>query len=324
MSSTIAELISKFPEKRILVIGDVIIDQYIYGTATGLSAETPTVVAKELNTVTTLGGAFLLVRNLLELGAYVTFLSVKGTDGIISTIGMEKLECHLLVDMKNRTTSKKRYWIDNYKLLQMDVLESPNTIGQEPEFGELLHKNIAYRKQDKVVVSDYRHGLLTNDLIDYILKECRREEKPVYVDSQISRKLYSESNYEQYKGADVFCMNLREAQFTDPEFTAASCGFSRLCEILGSENIVVKLGADGCVSVVRGVRLDASPGFKVNTVDTCGAGDAFLAALCLCDLENSPAESLRIANAWAALSTTIHGTEPPKKEQLIKLLEATR
>ena len=79
-------------------------------------------------------------------------------------------------------------------------------------------------------------------------------------------------------------------------------------------NVIVKLGARGSAVLWAGQFIRTSP-YKVKTVDVCGAGDAFLAAFSLGD-RNKPEESLEIANKWAALSTTIHGTIPPKRKML--------
>lgn len=84
------------------------------------------------------------------------------------------------------------------------------------------------------------------------------------------------------------------------------------------KNVVVKLGSRGSIAIFNGQYIVTRP-HKVKAVDVCGAGDAFLGAFSLGD-RNNPEESLKIANIWAALSTKIHGTMPPRKKDLIRSL----
>jgi sugar/nucleoside kinase (ribokinase family) len=119
---------------------------------------------------------------------------------------------------------------------------------------------------------------------------------------------------------------MKEAQAVDPQFrlgddpkAAPPAAFDRLREALGIDDIVIKLGEHGALALVGG-RVWPSDAAKVSVVDTCGAGDAFLAALSLAGLAR-PDLALTVANRWAGLSTTVHGTVPPKKSDLLSWKE---
>src|SRR3990167_2511331 len=116
-----------FHRKKVIVIGDTILDQYTYGTVIGTSAETPTLVAKETKMTHNLGGAFLVARNLLSLGVHVSFFTLVGSDSdadFIKNFHHPKLSLFTYSDEGRLTTVKKRYWVDGYKLLQFDKLDN--------------------------------------------------------------------------------------------------------------------------------------------------------------------------------------------------------
>ncbi len=311
------DIIENFKNKKVLLVGDPILDIYVYGTALGKSAETPTIVAKEGKTEVSYGGSSLVVRNILELGAKVSYIAVIGNDEeakYYNNFNHANLTNYFIVDETRRTTIKKRFWIDGYKLFQIDNLDNRDL---SPE----LTKKVldAFNKEikncDVVVISDYRHGMMTKNLIDSIKRIADKNNKKVIVDSQVSQR---ESTHEQYKDCYLICLNVREAKEIDSDFEATvelDC-FKKLKEKLGKANLCIKLGEKGSLTLVEG-KLIESPAMNVEVKDTCGAGDTFLAALALADMKN-PNESLQIANHWAGLSVTVQGPHPPKKDDLIK------
>ena len=312
------DLVARFSDKKALLVGDTILDIYVYGTAIGISAETPTIAAKEIETKWSLGGAFLVATNILELGARLDFVTLVGNDQeaeYIKDFTHPRFNGILVRDAGRRTTVKKRYWVDGYKLLQFDTLD--NRYISEP----IVQKALAAIEErihycDVVVVADYRHGFLSPAFIERLVKLCTDVRKPLYVDSQVSQ---ASANHMYYRGATVMCLNQREALAIDPGYQVGDerATFAGLRKTLGIKNLVVKLGEQGVVALIDD-RVWRSAALQVEAVDTCGAGDAFLAALCLSGLDK-PDLALRVANAWAGLSTEIHGTQPPAKRDLLRL-----
>jgi len=310
------EIIGGFEHKKVLLIGDVILDVYVYGKALGISSETPTIVAEELRTDVSFGGSSLVARNLLELGASVTFIAVLGLDGeakLYNGFSHEKLTTRFIIDKTRRTTAKKRFWIDGYKLLQLDRLDNRD-IGAGVARSVIAGIKTAIRDCDAVIISDNRHGMMTDGLIKETGRLVRRSRVPSFVDSQVSQR---ESNILKYRDFSFICLNIEEAKQIDPDFTGEGT-FERLERKLEKANICVKLGDKGSVASIGG-RLIRTPAVKAKAVDTCGAGDAFLSALSLGDFEH-PAESLFIANVWAGLSVTRHGINPPEKKELLRYI----
>jgi rfaE bifunctional protein kinase chain/domain len=316
--STVQRILADAPQKHVLVIGDPILDLDIYATALGLSLETPTLKAKKDRVVARFGGAGLVVRNALALGAHVTFLTTLGKDENKAHYDQwhhEKLTKHFILTERANTV-KARFWVGKgdavYKAFQLDTLDNtPITATQENEVLTAYDKLVS--AADVVIIADYRHGLLTPTLIQSLKTHALQAGKPIIADSQISEQT---SNHAAYAGFTAVTLNQTEAQAVVPGFTPSDQHLVQLQTQLRT-NVVVKLGKDGCAAIINGA-IHRAPTPSVQVIDSCGAGDAFLAALSIGDLR---ADSLQLATAWASLSTTIHGTEPADIKQLPAVLE---
>lgn len=311
------EIVNRFDGARVLLVGDTILDIYTYGSAMGLSAETPTIVARRKEVKHSLGGAALVCRNLLELGAAVQFVTLVGGDeeaAHVREFAAPRLKMLAVADNKRPTTVKHRFWVDGYKLFQLDQRDD-SAISEDVANQVLALVEKALPGTDLVVLSDYRHGLLSPYLVGALLPLLHAAGKTVYVDSQVAQ---TSANHTLYQGGCVICLNLKEARCIDPAFTPGrdAAAFAVLNRELGTDRIVVKLGEEGAI-FQDGARVSHAPANKVTVADTTGAGDAFLSAFCLSGLDN-PEGSLRLANTWAGLSVQIHGTIPPQKADLLK------
>lgn len=309
-------IIKRFAGKRVLLTGDPILDIYVYGKALGISAETPTVVAEEKNTEISFGGASLVARNLLELGARVTYFAVLGNDDegkLYARLSHKNLKTHFIIDKTRQTTTKKRFWIDSYKLLQLDRLDNRD-ISRKLADKIATEIKLEIADHDVMIISDNQHGMMTDGLIKALRDLSPKYHVNTFVDSQASQK---ESNIEKYQDFDYICLNLEEARLIDSRFTEKG-SFANLKKKLGKANICVKLGEKGSLASID-KNIIRTPAIKVNAVDTCGAGDAFLSAFSL-GAPKYPAESLFIANAWAGLATTKHGINPPARQELIDFI----
>jgi bifunctional ADP-heptose synthase (sugar kinase/adenylyltransferase) len=112
------DLIQSFSTSKALLIGDVILDEYRYGTGLGLSAETPTIVARDESSTVSIGGAGLLCRNMLALGGKVKFISLLGDDDFGQTANRfqhSNLIKAFIEDPGRKTTVKSRFWVGGYK-----------------------------------------------------------------------------------------------------------------------------------------------------------------------------------------------------------------
>ena len=313
------DIIKSFKDKRVLLIGDAILDVYIYGRVVGESLDAPVPEVEEGQANIFFGGNGLVANHILGLGGHLTFITILGADEdakYYDSLVHPKLKKIFLVDNTRRTTVKRR-WYDGWKkLLQVNKVDN-HDISVSLEKKLLGHIEREVKNVDVIVVMDPQHGLLKQTLIDNLLKISKKYEKPLYVDVQISHK---KSNHHLYRNVDCMLLNEKEAKAVYPKFDIKKPKQSLLTIMkkLRLKNVVVKLGNRGVIAIFNGQYIKSQP-YKVRAVDVCGAGDAFLAAFSLGD-RSRPEESLKIANIWAALSTKIHGTIPPKKKDLIRAI----
>jgi D-beta-D-heptose 7-phosphate kinase/D-beta-D-heptose 1-phosphate adenosyltransferase len=317
--TSLEAILQRFDRTRVLLIGDTILDIYTYGAALGLSAETPTLVARRKEVRHSLGGAALVARNLLELGASVQFITLLGADEEalpIRRFAHPRLALLPVEDPARPTTVKHRFWVDGYKLFQLDQRDDAPIAAPVAE-RVLALAEAALPNTDIVVISDYRHGLLSADLVAALLPRLHAAKTIVYVDSQISQ---TSGNHALYRGGCVMVLNLREARSIDPAFAPSTDAraFAILNRVLDTQRIVVKLGEQGAL-FQEGSSVFQASARPVSVTDTTGAGDAFLSAFSLAGLDD-PQAALQLANAWAGLSVQIHGTIPPRRADLAPAL----
>lgn len=298
---------------NVMVIGDVIWDTYVTGTKRGVSAETPTIVADFVQDERFFGGAGLVVRHLMALENHVLLLTIAGPldsieTGVKSSYEKMRFSYDVIRDPLWKISEKKRFFVDGYKLLQFDAI---NHGRQHPGLEDELIKKVTSYIQfyDRVVVCDNRHGVISERIAKDIVKLCKKHDKPLYVDSQVSQ---NESNHEWYKGASYIFLNEKELDAVLKKMgkTSRISQLEAVSKFLNSA-IILKRGAEGSI-LQEGKAHIPSPGFKVDAVDTCGAGDAFLAAYI-------STGSQEFANRWAALSTTYKGTVVPDRSELEKI-----
>lgn len=303
-----------FKDKKILLIGDTMLDIYIYGKIVCQSLDAPVPELEEDKTHISFGGNSLIAKNILELGGTVHLVSVVGIDQearYYDYFKHPKLNKYFLTDRTRKTTVKRRWYnMEGTKLLQVNRVDS-HSISRELENKIIDLASRIAKSTDIIVVMDPQHGMMTKNLINHLKKISKKFKKTLYVDAQVSHR---KSNHHLYKGADVFLLNGKEAKSVNSKFKPNKKSLEMISKKLQSREIIVKLGKNGSIALVRG-EVIRTKAFKVKAVDVCGAGDAFLAAYCLGD-RSKPTEALKIANKWAALSTAIHGTIPPKKNML--------
>jgi len=316
MSKHYKKLIKAAKGKNILLIGDTIIDKNTYGTLLGTSAETPTLVAKKESEKYSLGGAYLVARSIATLGARVSFITLTGEDKtskIIKDSKDQNLNKILVSDSDRPTTIKSRYWVDEYKMLQFDSIDN-SAVSEEvsDKIFSKIEENIIHN--DLIIFSDYRHGMLTKNLISNSIELAKKSQKKIYVDSQISQM---ESNHLNYRGSDFFLLNQNEAKaiIPDQKFEPTLQILNRIREKLNTFGVIVKVGSDGSVGLI-GDDFSYAPAINVNAIDTCGAGDAYIAAFSTTDQIYELESRLVLANYWAGKSTEVLGPNPPNIEKI--------
>jgi len=173
--------LASFARARVLLVGDSIVDVYTHGSAIGLAAETPTIVMRREREERMLGGAAFVCRNLLALGAQVDFVTLVGCDAEASLVrgfADRRLNLIAIEDPSRPTTVKQRFWVDDHKLLQMDVREDgPVSRTIAAQVLEAVQSRLA--DANALLVADYRHGMIPPALAASLVAAAKAAGKPI-------------------------------------------------------------------------------------------------------------------------------------------------
>jgi D-beta-D-heptose 7-phosphate kinase / D-beta-D-heptose 1-phosphate adenosyltransferase len=302
--------IDRLRSARVLCIGDVMLDHYVYGDVTRVSPEAPIPVLCVEREMKTLGGAGNVLRNLRALGVTASFVSVVGNDEAGREVGrlleaQNGAELHVLVQPQRRTTVKTRYIAANQQLLRAD---RESAVPLDPHIREDLLRLVRelVDHHSVVIISDYAKGVLTEGVALEIIKAAREAGARTVVDPKGGDLI-------RYRGADLLKPNRRElaeatgmAVATDSEVVEAAralierCGFAAVLASLGAEGMVL-LAADGAVHIQRA---------EVREVyDVSGAGDTAVAAVAASLAAGlNLTDAARLANTAAGIVVSKVGT----------------
>ncbi len=286
---------------NILVIGDLMIDHYLWGNCERISPEAPVQVVDIQKETTTLGGAGNVINNLKSLGASVTVLSVVGRDVVSNEMKqmLDKIDTtSFLVEEKNRKTSKKsRIMASNSQVVRYDN-ESKNDISKESE-QKLLEKFSQELEQfDVVLFSDYGKGVLTDFLTKELLRISKTKNKKVLVDPK-------GNDYSKYSGAYLLTPNKAEAQIATNmkiiDGTSLTKALEKLKDVASLDVSLITLSEDG-IAVLNNNIVTKKPTVAREVYDVTGAGDTVLASLGFSlSLGRDIYESIEFANLAAGV-----------------------
>lgn len=274
--------LGRFKGIRVLVIGDLIVDEYINCQPLGMSQEDPTIVVSPVATDRFIGGAGIVAAHARGLGAEVRYFTVAGDDGT-AIFAQEKLAeygvaAEILQDESRPTTLKQRFRAGGKTLLRVSHLRQ-HDIGHD--VAERMLQAILARipTTDLVVFSDFNYGCLPQGLVDAIVEACVARGVMMVADSQSSSQV---GDVSRFKHMCLLTPTEREARLAVRDFNS---GLVVLAEALREKslarNIVITLGADGLMAnalMAEGPELftDQLPAFNLAPKDTAGAGDSFL------------------------------------------------
>ncbi len=304
-------LLKKISGLRILVVGDVMLDHYIWGDATRISPEAPVPVVDIARDTWTAGGAANVALNIASLGAkkctIAGFIGHDEAGAKLTSILHEKKIATLSTPGHAATIVKTRVLVQHQQLCRLDREAAPTAYrftGAEAE--ALLGKEIA--ACDAVILSDYAKGILSDELVARITKLARAAGKFVALDPKPKRQL-------AFRDLDLITPNKREAlQLAGIEWTPhtkfpASAVCARLHELYGTKHLVITLGEDGMLLSENGRIVKQIPTAAREVYDVSGAGDTSLAALVLALVAEPDIEkAAHFANAAAGVVVGKLGT----------------
>ena len=263
---------------NIVVIGDLMIDHYIWGSCERISPEAPVQVVNVNRENSVLGGAGNVINNLLSLGADVSIYSVVGDDANATEMNkmlteIEPKTLSLVTEEGRRTTKKSRIIASNQQVIRYDD-ETTLDIAQQSEILLLdaLEKNISL--YEMVILSDYGKGLLTPTLTKNIIALAKKLNKPILVDPK-------GRDYSKYKGATLLTPNKKEASLAMQIDICDDASLDKAIQKLKSdielEYSIITLSEDGMALLDDEVK--TIPTVAREVYDVTGAGDTVIASL---------------------------------------------
>jgi len=303
-------LLKKISRLRLLVVGDVMLDHYIWGDATRISPEAPVPVVDIARDSWTAGGAANVALNIASLGARCTIAGFIGRDEAgekLARILHERKIATLPTPGSAPTIVKTRVLVQRQQLCRLDREAAPSTYRITGDQAEALLAN-EVAACDAVILSDYAKGILGDDVIARVTKLARARGKFVALDPKPKRKLH-------FHGLDLLTPNKREslelaglAPAPHAPFPAAEV-CARLHELYATKHLVITLGEDGMLLSRGGKILKTIPTAAREVFDVSGAGDTSLAALALALAAGATLETAaHFANAAAGVVVGKLGT----------------
>jgi D-beta-D-heptose 7-phosphate kinase/D-beta-D-heptose 1-phosphate adenosyltransferase len=303
--------LSDLAGQTVLCIGDLMLDEFVYGEVSRISPEAPTPVIACKRSELMVGGAGNVARNLVALGARCIFVGVVGDDAtgraLADTLAADPLvEARLVVDAARQTTRKVRFVSEHHSthMLRADW-ELAVPVDAASEEAIVAQALAVLPRAGAVVLSDYAKGALTPRVIRAVIQAAREADKPVIVDPK-------GRDYSIYHGATMITPNRQEladathrTATTDGEIAAAA---GELRKALGAEALLVTRSEAGMTLVHDGGSVHV-PAYPVRVRDVSGAGDTVVAIVAaMLTLRADFESAMRAANAGAAVVVGKRGT----------------
>lgn len=280
--ATIKKTLAKLSGLRILVVGDVIVDEYIACDALGMSQEDASIVVTPVLNERFVGGAGIVAGHASRLGVETRFISVVGHDDsadfAASRLQSYGVNATLLQDESRPTTLKQRFRTGGRTLLRVSRLKQ-HDIAQDLQTKILGAVTATLAQADLVVFSDFNYGILPQALVEAIGDRAKALNVPMVADSQSSSQV---GDISRFRDMLLLKPTEREARLALRDFNSGLVILAeRLRQKTAAKNIVLTLGAEGLLihaaaEQEQGWLTDQLPAFNTAPKDTAGAGDSFL------------------------------------------------
>ena len=330
MTSSLLNIPRRFPGRRVVVIGDLMLDRYVYGDAERISPEAPVPVLRVVQREDRVGGAGSVALNIQSLGAQAECLGIVGRDRfgqrIREMLAAAGAETGGIFEVHDRPTITKTRLVGlaehrhRQQILRVDD-EVVRPIDPQTAAKLLERYAAALPRADVVCLEDYAKGLLADGICQRLINQARAAGKPVVVDPGRTR------GWERYRGATLLTPNRAELahavghELSGEQIAEAATTLTRELELTA---MVVTLGRDGALLVRPDGYTQHFPTRPRAVYDNTGAGDAVLAMIavaiaCGATLE----EAVQLANVAGGLEVSKFGCVPIRRDEVVAELRAT-
>ena len=321
--SKLADVVKKFSDKKLMVIGDLLLDQFIWGEVSRISPEAPVPVVWVKNEGFMPGGSCNVANNLAKLGANVSLVGVVGRDEkavILKDLLKERGISFggIITDSQRPTILKTRVIAHHQQVVRIDR-----------ESVDILHESIIGKMKDYVrdtikdidgiVIEDYGKGVITPSLLKFVVPLARKYGKMVAVDPK-------ENHFRYYKGATVMTPNHHEAAkavgfVLDSDEKILRAG-AKMLKDFRLEVALITLGERGMMVFAKGKKPCHIPTVAQEVFDVSGAGDTVISVYTLAAVSGaSPMIAAHIANCAGGIVVGKVGVAVVSKEELLEGLK---
>jgi D-beta-D-heptose 7-phosphate kinase / D-beta-D-heptose 1-phosphate adenosyltransferase len=320
MHEVIQEIAQEWQHKRLLVVGDVMLDKYIWGEVGRISPEAPVPVVRSSHQSERPGGAANVAMNLASLGAQVTVIGFTGGDEnerlLAENLRSNRILPEFVVSEGFPTITKTRILGGRQQMLRLDT----ERLGarQPLDHDRLIERVLSQLPgSHAVVLSDYAKGVLNAEVCQQVIQAARKLGIPVLVDPK-------NADFSRYRGATTICPNLGElssaARLDLHDLQALLDAAETMVSALELAFVIVTLSEKGIALVRPGDRIVA-PAVARQVFDVSGAGDTVIAVLALCLASGlNPETGVQLANVAAGIVVGKVGTAPVDKFELLTAL----
>jgi D-beta-D-heptose 7-phosphate kinase/D-beta-D-heptose 1-phosphate adenosyltransferase len=324
VTGKLTQIVEQFPGRRVLLVGDFMLDRYLFGDADRISPEAPVPVLRVVERQDRVGGAGSVALNVAALGAEVCCFGLVGEDAegdlvrsLLAEAGADTAGLRVVRDRPTITKSRLVGLAEHRHRQQ--ILRVDDEIVRPPEQpdGKALLAEIEQimPSVDVVCLEDYAKGLLSSEICQAVVALARRQNKPVLVDPPRSR------DWQKYAGATLVTPNRTELEMavgrSVPDVGIAQAAAS-LVKSLGLEAVVVTLGRDGAMLVHKADLPKRFSTVPRAVYDNTGAGDAVLAMMAVAlaagaDLE----QAVSLSNVAGGLEVSKFGCVPITRDEVL-------
>ena len=321
-----AKIINSFKDKRILIIGDLILDRFIYGKVSRISPEAPVPVVDVVSESFLLGGAANVANNIIALGGKVSVAGIIGKDTagrIMKGLFEDRnINTEGIIEDKRPTTVKARVIAHSQQVVRFDREDRKRLEGKSLAYLTDYIKK-AIKKHDAVIISDYKKGVISSSLIKAVVKYAKPANTFVAVDPKVG-------HFHFYKNVSLITPNIMEAsqgsgiEIKD-EKSLLKAG-KALLNRLACKSVLITRSEEGMSlfekTSSKDIKVTHIPTVAQKVFDVTGAGDTVIAAIALASTAGASLEDAAIiANHAAGIVVGEVGTAVATPETLLKSLK---
>lgn len=317
-SQKLKTYLRRFSKAKILVLGDLILDHYVWGTVNRISPEAPVPVVHVNSESYRMGGAANVYHNIATLGGQVELCGVIGDDPYGKQIlkdvrNVSKQASGIFIDKSRPTIKKTRVIAHNQQIVRFDV-EQRSQLSKAIERKIIRYVDSRLQDLSCIVISDYAKGLITEELMQHIQKQATHYEVPIIVDPKVEHMPY-------YAGVTVITPNYLEAKqgagFLPTQQIPIKQIGRALQQRLQCQSVVVTRGEEGMSIFEQNGRSWTIPAVARQVYDVTGAGDTVVSTLALAlSARASISDAAVLANQAAGIVVGMVGTATVTRSQL--------